>query len=916
MSCFSSTIKFKYPWRDYQKRVLDDLDSHLKDEHLHVIAPPGSGKTVLGLEVMLRVGAPTLILAPTIAVRNQWVQRFCELFLSEKKVPNWVSIDIRSPKIVTIVTYQSLHAACNNTKEELILVDHEHETDVKERKTSNFLNLPVIVNALKYVGIKTLIVDESHHLKNEWWKTLTKIKQALKPKIVGLTATPPYDVSPQEWQRYLEFNGPIDAEITVPELVQEGDLCIHQDYIVLCEADKEIQQELDQHAENSNAYYELLMIDEQLLEAISTHPVWLEPMNNQDFIYNNLSYYSACLIFLHHKGVGVLPIHLQVLGIEALKKHEVVEEQLTIPSLTREWMQELLSFYLFEENGHFQRYYDKHRSSIEKKLRRLGLLENKRIRFGYTKKIKQQLSTSINKLYAIENIVNNELEALGSDLRQVILTDYIRKEYYTSDSGNQFQLKKIGVFSIFEKLRRSGTKRLGILTGSIIILPIESLESYRSIAKDYGVLDVFFRKLSYDQNYIELLDCEKSKNISLQIVTALFEKGEIRILIGTKSLLGEGWDAPAINSLVLASFVGSYVVSNQMRGRAIRVQPTNLNKTSNIWHIVALDKSSNKGGPDLAMMKRRFRNFVGISEYEIPNIENGTTRLLLPDSFSNSSIEEYQSLVFSRASDRGRLASRWKEALKQGSELVEEIQIPFFEDKPYIETKRAYAKKYIANMVSGLASSILLFFEGSSQIVSKVLKVMPGTSAGYAMLTVFGIGTVFYGRKTFETFQYYRKYRDITKDIYQIGKALVQTLCKCKFFSTPYEELHVLTHGDEEGNVYCHLEGGTAIERSSFIHMMQEIINPIMEPRYIIVRKSTLFNRFTQYDYHAVPELLGKKMALAKDFLHFWNLEVGDAELVNTKSFQGRQLLLRSKFDALSSQFNDRNKIQYVNVWK
>ena len=73
---FPKNIQFKYPWRSYQQRILDELEMHLEDEHLHVIAPPGSGKTVLGLEVMRRLNQATLILAPTVAIRNQWKNRF------------------------------------------------------------------------------------------------------------------------------------------------------------------------------------------------------------------------------------------------------------------------------------------------------------------------------------------------------------------------------------------------------------------------------------------------------------------------------------------------------------------------------------------------------------------------------------------------------------------------------------------------------------------------------------------------------------------------------------------------------------------------------------------------------------------------------------------------------------------------
>jgi superfamily II DNA or RNA helicase len=85
---------------------------------------------------------------------------------------------------------------------------------------------------LAEANFKTLVLDEAHHLRTEWWKTLTSLAEQLqKPTIVALTATPPYDVSPFEWQRYDELCGPVDAEVSVPELVQKGDLCAHQDYV-------------------------------------------------------------------------------------------------------------------------------------------------------------------------------------------------------------------------------------------------------------------------------------------------------------------------------------------------------------------------------------------------------------------------------------------------------------------------------------------------------------------------------------------------------------------------------------------------------------------------------------------------------------------------------------------------------------
>jgi len=41
-----SILQFNGEWRSYQKRILDDLDFHLRDDKLHVVAAPGAGKTM------------------------------------------------------------------------------------------------------------------------------------------------------------------------------------------------------------------------------------------------------------------------------------------------------------------------------------------------------------------------------------------------------------------------------------------------------------------------------------------------------------------------------------------------------------------------------------------------------------------------------------------------------------------------------------------------------------------------------------------------------------------------------------------------------------------------------------------------------------------------------------------------------
>ena len=65
-------IHFKGTLRDYQQRVIDNSDKYLKDGKINIVAAPGSGKTVLGLELIRRLGEACIILSPTRSIRQQW----------------------------------------------------------------------------------------------------------------------------------------------------------------------------------------------------------------------------------------------------------------------------------------------------------------------------------------------------------------------------------------------------------------------------------------------------------------------------------------------------------------------------------------------------------------------------------------------------------------------------------------------------------------------------------------------------------------------------------------------------------------------------------------------------------------------------------------------------------------------------
>lgn len=906
MTEYPKDIKFKYSWRKYQQRVLDELQDHLSNGSLHVIAPPGSGKTILGLEVAIRLNKPTLILAPTIAIRNQWIQRFCELFLQTNITPDWISRDIRNPKFMTVVTYQGLHAACNNLKiKEEEIDDEEEQTEKKEKTTTP--NLDNIVNKLKLQNIKTIVVDEAHHLKNEWWQTLTKVKEKLNPIIVGLTATPPYDVSANEWHRYIDLNGTVDTEISVPELVIEGDLCPHQDYVHFTLPTEKENESIIEFRQNIEKLFKEIKEDETITRAIENHPIWLNPTEQLDWIYNNLSFYSACLIFLNSNKKEIPETHLEVIGDKKLK----------IPNLDYDWMETILDFYLYKEKEHFKDFKE-HQKNLENKLRRFGAIEKRQINFSHNKRITGFLTSSISKLNGIKEIVDFEYKQLGNNLRMVILSDFIRKEFFINSQENNIELNKIGIIPIFEKLRRENTdnKKIGVLTGSIIIIPKTAYTAFETKAKKYGITQINSSTVPYDNTYILIHQSEQIKNDLIHIITHIFQQGEIEVLIGTKSLLGEGWDAPAINALILASFVGSFVLSNQMRGRAIRIQNGNTDKTGNIWHLVTIDETSPSGGDDFDLLKRRFRSFVGVSFKEEPGIENGIERLNLPENiYQREEALKKNSKIFSYAANREDLKQKWKTALETGVTLVEEIKIPFSEEKEYKAVKSMYLNKTIRNLLATLSSGLVGFGLESLQGLGRASKNLKSVQDLYVFLAIIGtIGIIIFGRLTFKTLRLYFKYRDISKDIQQIGEALLNSLIKAGAIKSDYSKLKVETSVDNWGAVFCHLEGGTTFDKSTFINALLEVIAPIDNPRYVIIRKNKFILFVKQKDYHSVPEILGRNKKLAEHFQNQWERLVGSCDLIFTRTLDGRKTLLKSRVKSLAAQFNDT--VEHVNKWK
>jgi len=100
-------LSFGGTWRRYQKAAMAafDRDREAGRRNTHIVAPPGSGKTLLGVELVRRVGRRALVLTPNSAVQMQW-PRAVRQFGAPSDVARMAGPEPAFP--IAVMTYQSI----------------------------------------------------------------------------------------------------------------------------------------------------------------------------------------------------------------------------------------------------------------------------------------------------------------------------------------------------------------------------------------------------------------------------------------------------------------------------------------------------------------------------------------------------------------------------------------------------------------------------------------------------------------------------------------------------------------------------------------------------------------------------------------------------------------------------------------
>ncbi len=657
-------MALRVPLRRYQQRLLAAADSTAAraDHVLHLCAPPGSGKTLLGLELARRRGRAVVVFAPTTAIVGQWRDEVGLFLPAGASSGPLVSTDPSRVAPVTVLTYQALAtpraasahllaAAQAAWRDELVLADRvadaaaadhriatmaaanpdAHARELRRRATSlrrqalrhaleptavaGWLHdhARALVDRLVAAGVGTVVLDECHHLLDYWAIVLGHLVDRLDdPLVIGLTATLP---EPAEGSRqadtYAALLGPVDLEVPVPAVVREGELAPYRDLLACVEpTPREARWLADVQGLFGAAVVEATTDPAFVhwLVATTLGPALEDEERWADWLLEEPVLAVAALRVARERGL-VLPTALP-LPVEADAPPHLDDWC----AVLERWALDVLA--LSPDPADAERL-----ARLRAALAPFGLaLTERGLRQGRSPG-DLVLALSDAKHAMAARILAAEAADLGERLRALVVVDFERAgtavaaldAALAADAGSARRLHA----HLAQDEHAAVTAPL-LMTARTLRAGAQGAEELRdwlNLEAPRRGYDCWWTLRGTDQRHVlDLVGTGTDARPAawVPLVTAAFEAGLVRCLVGTRALLGEGWNSRRCNTLLDLSGAATRTASRQLRGRALRLDPAWPGKVAHCWDVVCVAPGYERGDTDLARFRRRHAHLWGL----------------------------------------------------------------------------------------------------------------------------------------------------------------------------------------------------------------------------------------------------------------------------------------------------------------
>ncbi|WP_034263522.1 DEAD/DEAH box helicase family protein [Actinospica robiniae] len=882
-SRFAATV-WPEGFRAYQSETLAQVDAVFAAgrSRCWAVLPPGAGKTLVGLESARRLGRRIVVLVPNTAIQGQWVRTWQRFAASDQDPANGTvpllevgtERDLRHP--VTVLTYQSLavfddeHGG-RGVKSTGPLLEQLHE------------NGRALVAAMHSVGPLTIVLDECHHLLEVWGRLVVELLDELDDAaVLGLTATPPETLTHTQAQLVERLFGAPLRGASLPAVVRQGYLAPFAELAFLTpptpvEADY-IRGQAERFVEFRSGLMDpefastgfLAWCDTRFIEraaatggevAVEAGTVPWSRLEQQEPAL------AAAALRMHHVGLLSLPPGSRVR--EEHRREPSAEDWVT---LLDDYVGNCLSRSADPQDAAAV-------AAIRAALPSIGYrLTTNGVRAA-SSPVDRVLARSDAKTHSTIEILAVEAGELGPALRALILCDFESATATVSASlADVLKPETGGAVHVLRQLvedERTADLAPILVTGRTVAAAPETAAAFARWAHEQDsalALDVELR------DGLAHLRGAWSSRTWVALATRFFEAGHTRVLVGTRALLGEGWDAHGVNvvvDLTTATTTGSVV---QMRGRGLRLDPSWPEKVTNNWTVVCVAEGHPKGAADWHRFVRKHEGHLAVrAAGEIVSGIGHVDPAFSPYGPPESAVFDASNVaMLLRAGQRVDTRRDWSIGEPYTDELVHTIRVTARRAPLRTTTGETIPVRRALPGPSGAALS------GRSRML---LWLTPGRAA---RLLAEAAGE---------------------PPIASLGGAVADALKQCGISPVGAEALDAVV--EPSGTYRLQLSGVDPATSLAFVQALDELAGPIAEPRWLMPRyhlaslpaagrerravvRAWLLGSApgNAVVYHAVPAVFARSARRVEAFTAAWNRHICAGRPVAASSPEGEGILV------------------------
>jgi superfamily II DNA or RNA helicase len=1027
-----SQLAFGGAWRKYQLLALDAFDQDRKHKRLrtHIVAPPGSGKTLLGVEMVRRLGHRALVLVPNTAVQEQWLraaaafgapaglaaadpsaplacltyQALCQLTdpgaaLGELAQRRWAADRAQATGTSAeeagrdAASWTGAAAARRQREVAHITATLKREiarTDHGNLHLSDLLSSGARqrIETLRRGGIGTVVLDECHHLASLWgYLVRAAIAELGAVHLVALTATPPDALTEEETALYSTLLGPVDFTVPTPALVRDRALAPYQELAWLT---RPLDSEAAWLAEHDLRFTELITSLHADSPGIVTLPDWVIARIRDRSREGEEAAVSWAGFQRAHRALARASARFLASGGLQLPPGVPRGEGYREPPDLADWLV-LLEDYalrcLAADSGDAAatRY-----QQVAAGLRALGYtLTRQGIRRGASD-VDRLLMNSAAKSAALADVVGCEFDARGDRLRALVLTDTemasgaapALADVLPADAGSAPAALRALAADVRTAVLRplmvtgrglrcaapdadalltalaqaagahcagtdtasatgtAGTQAAGIDTASATGTAetqaagadtasatgtAETQAAGTDTASATGTAETQAAGTGGAAEVAARLRAEPGEDglvrltaasaawqprLWVELATEVFATGATRLLVGTRALLGEGWDAPCVNCLVDLSSAATAMSVVQSRGRALRLDPSDPEKIASNWDVVCVAPELTRGTADYDRFVRKHLHLFAPSEDGA--IEAGPSHVhpalgpFAPP--PGSSFDEINREMTRRSAGHEQARDRWGIGQPYtGTEQQTLVILPRRQRRArQIATQppRYRLSQKGPLVLAGLVAALVLVIT----VATGRPLVLAGLAAALALLgwAAWRLAGV----------------RRVLADALPLD-LVAHAICDA------YHDLGELSgqaagslaiEPRASGYLRCFLPAATAAESARFTSALDGALSPTDFPRYLISRLvptrggglaplARVLSRQPPFDHRwvAVPEDLGRSKKRADAYARAWQRWLGPGELQFTqRTPEGREAAATASAQAADYQTSSR----------